>query len=285
LLAIQRGQTLRAAARLLHVDETTVSRRLASLERELGRQLIERLGDARFGLTEAGARIARDAEAMERHYAAIAASASSIGDFCAGAVRVTTVPILANRVLTHRLHRLATRHPGLIVELIPEGRDLNLTRREADVAIRLARPSTGGMAIKARRIGALRYSAYAPRGLRRRQLELLPWITYDDAMSHLPHARWLERAAQSGGARRASLRVHDAETALEGAAAGLGKALLPVLAADRDQRLDRIETPLNRPIPEREMWLIAHGDLVGVARVAAVLEWIRESVASSRRPC
>lgn len=276
LLAIQRGQTLRAAARLLSVDDTTVSRRLTSLERELGQQLIERGGDARLRLTETGARVAREAEAMADHFAAIVSGGS---DVFSAAVRVTAVPIVANRVLTHRLRNLITRHPEVSVELIPEGRDLNLTRREADVAIRLARPSTGGTAVKTRRIGTLRYSAYMQRGMRGRRMTLMPWITYDDTMAHLPHARWLEREAQSDSGGRASLRVRDAETALEGTAAGLGKTLLPVLVGNSDARLRQIETPENRPIPEREIWLVVHADLSGMPRIVAVTEWIGESFA------
>ena len=90
LLAIQRGQTLRAAARQLRVDDTTVSRRLASLERELGLQLIRRRGDTRLELTEAGERVAQDAEAMEKHYAAIASTIGGNRNICAGTVRLTT---------------------------------------------------------------------------------------------------------------------------------------------------------------------------------------------------
>jgi DNA-binding transcriptional LysR family regulator len=62
---------------------------------------------------------------------------------------------------------------------------------------------------------------------------------------------------------------------LEGAAAGLGMTLLPKIIADSDKRLLRVETSANRPIPDREIWLIAHTDLAGVARVASAMEWIR----------
>lgn len=272
LLAIQRSQTLRAAARSLNVDDTTVSRRLAALERDLGQQLIERCGEARLRLTETGVRVARESEAMASHFAAIVSGGC---EAFSAAVRVTAVPIVANRLLTHRLSNLLRAHPEVSVELIPEGRDLNLTRREADVAIRLARPSTGGTAVKTRRVGTLRYGAYSQRGST--SPRTIPWITYDDAMAHLPHARWLEREAHSDSAGRASIRVRDAETALECTAAGLGKTLLPVLVGDNDARLCRIKTPSNRPAPEREIWFIVHADISGLPRVTAVSEWIKES--------
>jgi len=281
LLAIKRGQTLRAAARQLRVDDTTVSRRLASLERGLGRKLVQRLGDGRLVLTESGERVARDAEAMERHSASIAALVDGDGDACAGTVRVTAVPILANRLFVRNFGDLAARHPGLVVELIPDGRDFNLTRREADVAVRLARPGAGGVSVKTHRIGTLTYAAYAARDMPRRQVQSLPWITYEDSMSHLPHARWMERAAQAAG--RSPLRVHDAETALEGAVVGLGRTLLPTRVADSDKRLGQIDGPADRPVPAREIWLLAHADQMQLARVAAVMQWLEAIVAQPSR--
>src|SRR5262249_16308331 len=282
LLAIQRGQTLRAAARQLRVDDTTVSRRLASLERELGRQLVRRRGGTRLELTEAGERVAQDAEAMEQHYAAIVWTVGVNGNICAGTVRLTTVPILSNRVFARNFDKLAATHPGLVLELIPDSRDLNLSRREADVAVRLARPSTGGMAVKAQRIGILTYAAYVQRQLPFRRVESLPWITYEETMSHLPQARWLMPPAQTDNGQ-SSLRVHDAETALEGAAAGLGKTLLPILAADGDRRLRRINMPTAGSLPARPIWLLAHADQVGLTRVATVIDWVKTVVSSSRK--
>lgn len=86
-------------------------------------------------------------------------------------------------------------------------------------------------------------------------------------MSHLAHARWMECAGHDDGAGRSSLRVHDAETALEAAVAGLGKTLLPTLVADSDKRLRRIDVMLGRAFPDREIWLLAHADQLGFARM------------------
>lgn len=281
LLAVQRGQTVRAAARQLRVDDTTVSRRLASLERALGRKLVQRLGDRRLALTDEGRRVARQAAGMARHYQSIAATMAGDSDAYAGTVRLTTVPVLANRLFAHRFHRLAARYPSLVVELIPDSRDFSLTRREADMAVRLARPSAGGLAVKASRIGNLAYAAYVSRDLPARRVGALAWVTYEDAMSHLPHARWMERAAQDLKADRSCLRVHDADTAWEAVAAGLGKTLLPVLAADGDPRLRRVDVPGDRPLPGREVWLLAHADQAALPRVAAVSQWVRVTMADA----
>ena len=283
LLAVSRGQTLRAAAQKLRVDDTTVGRRLASLERELGEKLFRRRGDRRLVPTELGLQVVKQAEAMERHYDSIAATLSGDRGASFGTVRLTAVPILVNRLFARSIAALIDQHPGVVVELIPDSRDLSLTRREADIAVRLARPSAGGMAIKTSRIGTLSYAAYTARDITAKRAKTLPWVTYENAMSHLPHARWMEReverAGQRGNAGRSPLRVHDADTALEAVAAGAGKTLLPQLVADGDPRLRGIKVTTERPIPVREIWQLSHADDAEVGRIVAVMDWIRTMVA------
>jgi DNA-binding transcriptional LysR family regulator len=283
LVAIKRGQTLRAAARQLHVDDTTVSRRLAALQSDLGTQLAWRRGDNRWALTEVGEMVARQAEAMEQHFQSIGAYVGDDRDTCIGTVRITSVPILTNRLLASSASDLIENHPGLIIELIPDSRDFSLTRREADIAIRLARPITGGMNIKARRIATLEYAAFASTSIPPREVRRLPWITYEDAMSHLPQARWMSGVVKVSNESLSGLRVHDAETALEATIAGVGKTLLPTTVANRDARLRRLNLYIDRPCPSREVWLLAHGDQLEIARVRAAITWVESVVSASVR--
>jgi DNA-binding transcriptional LysR family regulator len=234
-------------------------------------------------LTELGELVARQAEAMEQHIQSMDAFVEDDRDACIGTVRVTSVPILTNRLFARSVRELIENHPGLIIELIPDSRDLSLTRREADVAVRLARPTTGGMNVKARCIGTFVYAAYAARSTSLREVGRLPWITYEDAMSHLPQARWISGVVKTDHNGVSGLRVHDAETALEAAVAGLGKTLLPTSVADNDARLRRLELNNGRPCPSREIWLLAHVDLLELARVKAVIGWIERSVNPARR--
>ena len=276
LVAIKRAQTLGAAARQLRVDDTTVSRRLAALESKLGEKLVQRRGDSRLVLTEVGERVVQCAEAMERQYQLICGLAGNRDVVGMGTVRLTAVPIIANRLLAPRVGALVDKHPGLVLELIPDSRDFNLTRREADVAVRLGRPVTGGMNIKTRRVGTLKYAVYASRSTGKAQS--LPWIVYEDSMAHLPQARWMEQMAQEHGDRRSALRVHDAETALEATVAGLGRTLLPCLVADAETLIRRVELQRARPLPSREIWLLTHADQLELPRAAAVIEWIERIV-------
>jgi DNA-binding transcriptional LysR family regulator len=283
LLAVWRGQTLTNAARRLRVDDTTVSRRLAALQTRMGTQLVQRQGDGRLLLTPAGEVVARRAEAMEQQFDSISDAVGSGQDPCAGTVRVTSVPILVNRLLAGSVGALLERHPGLIIELVPDSRDLSLTRREADLAIRLARPAVGGTSVKARRIGALEYAAYTSVAVKLRDVRRLPWITFDEAMSHLPQARWIARAAKDVTRGISGLRAHDAETALEAAAAGLGITLLPTAIADRDARLRPVSSVGARPCPSRDIWLLAHADQIKLARVSTVIKWVEGVIAGSAR--
>ena len=104
-----------------------------------------------------------------------------------------------------------------------------------------------------------------------------------DAMSYLPQAKWIVSNARISRESVAGLRVHDAETALEAAVAGLGKTLLPTLVADRDARLLRLRMDAARPYPSREVWLLVHADQIDVRGVSAAVEWIETVVSSTGR--
>ena len=125
LLAVSRGQTLRAAARQLRVDDTTVARRLSSLERQLGEKLVQRKGDRRLTLTEAGQRVVKEAEAIEQRCDTIAATLAGDRGGSFGTVRMTAVPILVNRLFARNFGALSVRNPGVLLELVPDSRDLS----------------------------------------------------------------------------------------------------------------------------------------------------------------
>jgi DNA-binding transcriptional LysR family regulator len=277
LLAIKRGQTLAAAARQLSVDDTTVSRRLAALQSAFGAQLFVRHADGTLALTPIGDAMVDRAEIMERQFNQIGGVVEADRDPCVGTVRLTSVPIVVNRLLVPAAKALLDRHPRLQMELIPDSRNLSLTRCEADLAIRIGRPTAGGSTVKARRVGTLCYSAYMSMTYSPREAARLAWITYGEAMSRLPQAQWIARAAKGRGPI-SGLRVHDAETALEAVVAGLGKTLLPSVIGDRDRRLQRFDLDEREGRPAREIWLLAHSKELKFTRIAAAIAWVEETL-------
>ncbi|MBX3502686.1 MAG: LysR family transcriptional regulator [Alphaproteobacteria bacterium] len=268
-LAIARTGTLSGAARRLRVHETTVARRLAAVEARLGTRLFERIGGG-LRPTSAGAIAIARAGRIERDVVAAQAAISGADTEVAGIVRLTAVPILANRVLVPTVASLHRAHPRLRLELIAEPRDVSLTGRDADIALRLARPR-GHSAVRTRRVGRLDYAAYAARDF---PPEWLPWIGYEDAMGGLPQAKWLS-AAMRRSRRRSPLAINDAEGLLQAVCAGLGKSLLPCAIADREPRLRRIG---KTPVLSRELWLLVHADMRPLARIAAVIEWAERTL-------
>jgi DNA-binding transcriptional LysR family regulator len=262
VLTIARAGTLAAAARRLGVNQTTATRRLAAAEATLGARLFERRDGVLFP-TEAGeAAIARAAQ-VEEEVLALERGIGGADAKVAGTVRLTAVPILANRLLIPAAPKLLARYPRLRLELIAEPRNLSLTRREADVALRLARPRTG--AALARRIGRLDYAVYRPR---RRNAGELAWVTYEEGLSHLPQARFI--AAAAGADETAPLLLNDAEAIVQAVRAGVGKSLLPCFVGEREPGLKR----LSRVVLARDIWLMVHRDLRAQARIAAVIDWL-----------
>jgi DNA-binding transcriptional LysR family regulator len=272
VLALARDGSLAAAARCLAVDATTVARRLRAAEAALGVRLFYRMPDGALRPTRSGEAAAAHAERAEAAVIDLLDAVAGSDATPVGTVRVTSVPILVARVLVPAAAALTARHPGLRLELVAEPRDLSLTRREADVAVRLARPvPRSGRAVLAKRIGRLAYAAYAPASWPAGKEAGLPWVGYEDGMAHLPQARWLATAAaREGGA--APVALNDAEAVLRAVSAGLGRSLLPRAVGDGEAGLRRLAPPPGLPpLPAREVWLLVHPDLRQLARVPAVV--------------
>jgi DNA-binding transcriptional LysR family regulator len=274
LLALARAGTFAGAARRLDVNQTTIARRLNAMETALGTQLFTR-SEGSLALTKAGEAALEHAARIEREVEALEQGIGEADQAVAGTVRLTAVPILINRVLIPAVPALSREHPLLRLELIAEPRNLNLTRREADIAIRLARPEAG--AALTRRMGYLDYAVYGPIG---QSSDSLPWITYEEGLSHLPQARFVEKAMRSG-ADGALVAVSDAEGLLQAVHAGVGKAVLPRLVADSEPSLRNLSG--RTPVLSREIWLMTHRELSHDPRIRAVIAWLEATLRTARR--
>lgn len=268
LLAIGRSRSIGEASRKLAVNQTTIGRRLEQCEARFGTRLFERSRGS-LNPTEAGSHLLSHAERIEREVLAAQAKVSGLDQKAEGTVRLTSVPLLINHVLAPALPELLAEHPNLHLELIADARDLSLTKREADFAVRLARPSREAQ-ILVQKLGELSYGLY---GAAKPQSDQKSWIVYEQAMAHLPHAKWL--AAQCGDQNK-SVAVNDAETIVACLRSGFGRSLLPSAFAERMDGLVRLET--TSPPPKREVWLLSHPEQKTLMRTQAVAAWIKRAM-------
>ena len=231
-------------------------------------------GDGTLRPTEAGLSVIERAERIEAEVGSLDESVAKSDGQASGIVRVTSIPLIVNRLLLPAIRFLYAAYPGLRLETVAEPRNLSISRRDADVALRLARPDRE-QAVLARKIAVLKYAAYGPKG---RRSARLPWITYEDGLAAQPHVTWINQAIKRESSQPI-LTVNDSEVALQAIKEGLGRSLLPCAIGDRDRALRRIGD--GAPVLEREAWLLVHPGARRLQRVNAVMEWIEETIGSS----
>jgi DNA-binding transcriptional LysR family regulator len=278
-LAIRRQKTLAGAARDLGIDQTTVGRRLASLEASLDARLFDRMPDG-LALTPAGEAVVDAAIHIEDSMLALERRAQGQDRRSDGTVRIATSDTFAVYYLVPRLAPLRGRHPGLTLEIATGQSFVALARREADVAVRL-RPRGSPPApenVICRRLADVAWAMHASRSyLDARGGTARPdpddfageqIIDLHESASGLPGADWLRKIAATANV---ALRVSGILPMLAAVRAGQGLGLLPCFLAP--------EAGLERVGPVRawaEAWLLVHPDLQHVARVRTVMEEIVE---------
>lgn len=262
---LARAGSLSAAARRLRADHSTVARRIDALEAALGRKLFDRLPRG-YVLTAEGTQLAERTGAVEEAVAAVQRLADGAGEELAGHVRISAPPAIASHWLAARLVGLRRRHPDLVVELIGDAAAASLARREADIALRLSRPTDP--ALVARQLGLLRFGLYGARDyLAATPPEARAYIGYDDTLDALPQERWLRDL--SGG--KLAFQSNDLASLLHAARAGMGLAVLPHCIAADDPALACVQ---DASPATREIWLAVHPDLRRAARVRAVMDYL-----------
>ncbi|TPM31485.1 LysR family transcriptional regulator [Mesorhizobium sp. B2-3-4] len=268
--ALSRLGTLSAAARALGVEHATVARRIAHLEESIGAKLVDRRG-RRLSLTAKGQEIATIAARMSEDSLTIERAGLNIDSRHAGTVRISAPPTLATALLTERFVRIRQRHPGINIVVIGETRYASLGRREADIAVRMARPDQGDLTVT--RIGEIGFSLYGdPNYLAATREANWTFIGYEQTMSSSPQERLLARIA---GDRPVAIRGSTLEFQLAAVKAGGGIALLPDFMATGQglTSLPLAEAPLTR-----ELWLVVHTDIKDVPLIRTVMDGLAGKV-------
>lgn len=269
LLAVVRHGTQASASKALGIDQATVSRRLLRLEDAIGSPLFLKDG-TRLIPTEMGRHMAERAEEAE---ASLAAFLGTDNSESAGVVRIAAAPIITAQLLAPALPLLRRLAPGVLVELIAAPDGAGLTRRDADIALRLDRPGSTGFV--ARRIATVAYGVYARRGVDAAQL---PWIGFDETLADLPEARWLARR----NGEEVIARANDVQAILQAVRSGMCRGLLPTAIAKRDEALAL--QPSNEPLPSRDLWLLVERRVRQIRRVSLTLGWVEALIRDAFAP-
>ena len=270
VLAVCREGTLSGAARLLDVNHSTVFRRIGAIEEKLGVRLFERLPSG-YAMTEAGEAMRAVGERVEDEMLGLSRELIGRDLRLSGVLRVAVPDALLLKILMPHLCILSQRYPQILLELVISNNCLNLTRREADIAVRVTQspPET----VVGRRLCNMMTTIYGSTEYLARQadntIESYTWLMPDDDLAHLPIAKWLDRKypkATTVFRCNSLLGLHEA------AVQGLGVVALPCFLADQDARLSRILAPPDELTSE--LWLLTHPDLRRTARVRALMDFL-----------
>ncbi len=272
--AVARAGTLVGAARELGVEHSTVGRRVAALEAELGVRLVIR-GPAGLTLTEAGNEILNNVEAIAEQVSTIERRVAGGDTRVEGVVRLT-VPEAENGYVVSQMPELRERHPALTLDIVSDNRELDLRRGEADIALRFRDSTDPELVI--RKVGSAGWSLYASESYLERKgriasaesLDGYDVIGFDGSLSGVVGATWL---GEHGKSANIVLRGNSLRAIASAAAVGLGIAVLPCSMGDCNPALQRL-TP--RVVGSRDISLVVHPDLLRVARVRATLDYLIE---------
>ncbi|AVG40631.1 LysR family transcriptional regulator [Achromobacter insolitus] len=274
-LAIYRVGTLRGAAALLQIDQATAGRRLAALESSLDARLFLRTPGG-YVPTAAGELAFAAAERMEQAADQLQRQMQGLDHRLSGGVRVATSETVASYYVLEAVRRVHAHHPDIRVTLSTAIQLSNLTRREADLAIRNIRPDNPDLIY--RHLARKEVGLYASRTYLEAHGEPRlgtafaghALVTYQQAV--LPG--WSDTfCGEPTGNGRIGVELNSGMMIIEAVVAGLGIGQVPIHMAPLYPDLVRIWPTRSEPY---DLWLVMHGDLNRTARVRAVADAIVE---------
>lgn len=274
VLAVCREGTLSGAARLLNVNHSTVFRRIGAIEKKLGVRLFERLNTG-YMMTEASEAILESGERIEDEVHGLSRKLIGRDLHLSGVLRVAVPDALLINLLMPHLGLFSQRYPQIQLELVISNNYLNLSKREADIAIRVTQspPET----VLARHVCAMMTTLYASTEYLARQsdeaIENHRWLMPDENLANLPITKWLGRKYPKA---TVVLRCNTLLGLHEAVVQGLGVASLPCFLADPNSKLNRILPPPDDLTSE--LWLLTHPDLRRTARVRVLMDFLVESL-------
>jgi molybdate transport repressor ModE-like protein len=278
--AIAATGTLPAAAAALGLDHSTVFRRLRQVEAVMGTPVFERHRGG-YVPTAAGVEIAALAARVDEDITAVLRRVAGQSPSPAGEVRIATSDTLLFDLVLPMLAEFKRSCPDVRLDLVTGNTALNLSRRDADVAIRAtARPPETLVGRKAGRIAWAPYgTAPLPGPADEGALFAagVAWVGFGDALAGLAAAAHLRGRVPE---HQVACRFDSVAGLVAGVAAGLGHGFLPCIAGDRHPGLVRLGPPLAGL--SADLWLLTHPDLRYVPRVRVLLDFLGQRMLALR---
>jgi DNA-binding transcriptional LysR family regulator len=281
-LAVARSGRLTVAAARLRLDHSTLSRRLAGLEQDLKAKLFDR-SPTGYTLTEQGRRLMPLAEEMERLALGAGETVGGSAASVDGVVRIGSPEGFGSYFLAPRIAGLQDRYPQLVVQLVAASAIFSLSRRDADLVISVSRPPAGRLKVSKLTdydLGLYAAPAYVDSAApiaSAADLSRHRFVSYIGDLLNFPELDMLQQVAAGG---TTSIESSNLVAQLRATLAGAGLCVLPAFLA-------REEPGLVRVLPDeirltRSLWLIVHQDLADLARVKAVVRFIKDEVAAAK---
>jgi len=281
--AVAKAGSLSAAARMLSLTQPTVGRHIDSLEAAVGAPLFTR---SQTGLvpTPSALALVPHAEAMAASAEALKRTASGEAEAESGVVRLAASEIMGVEVLPSLLAPFRTMHPSIVLELALSNRQENLLRRDADLAVRMARPTQE--ALVARRIGDVPIGLYAHRSyVERRGLPAHPAEIFEHQLVGVDRdAGRLGGLAIAGRPLTPEVFAYRSDSDLAQLAAlraGLGIGVCQVAIARRSEDLVPVLPGL--VVFSLEMWLVMHEDLRTSRRIRLLFDHLSGALSEYAR--
>ncbi|GAB3541614.1 LysR family transcriptional regulator [Noviherbaspirillum agri] len=276
LLALVRGGTLGGAAERLKLDASTVFRAIKRIEKDLGQLLFER---SRQGYlpTELARTLAAHAERIEAQLQEAREVACKSSDEPSGTLRITTTDTILHGLLLPVLGRFTAAYPKIELELVVTNALADLSRRDADVAIRATKKPPEHLV--GSRLGTLASAVFAAHAYLERspqplRLQEADWVALDDALPDHPSVKWRRQHYPKVAPRYRC----DSVLSIAGAVLwGLGVGVAPMLLLQDNPQVRIVEGPV--PELETDLWLLAHPDIRHLQRVKLLFEFLRENLA------
>jgi len=279
LLAVADQGSVASGARVLGVNHTTVLRRMHAFEEANKIRLFERLPTG-YVLTAEGEQLVATARHIDDKVSSLERRITGQDLKLEGIIRLTTTDTLMTTVLPRHIASFRRQHPNIAIELVLSNSRLNLTKRDADIAIRAARDLPSPLV--GERVSDLGFAVYGARSyLESHPADLFSsnhiWLGGDEMLANSPATDWMRQHVPD---QQIALRADSFIALQKAAGTGMGLVALPCCLADADPTLMRLDVEIDSQ--GMGIWVLTHQDLSSATRIRAFVDHMTQALAGDQ---